>query len=63
MRVAVAGDILSLPSPRSTLAKSFIPVAKATPRIPQTVASEFFTELGRNPSKKVGRLPTGEDLG
>lgn len=59
LRVAVWGDILSLPSPRSTLAKSFLPIKEAVPRLPEAASSEFFTELGKNPAKKIELVSMG----
>lgn len=54
MRVSVRGDILGLPEPRSALARAFIPVDVAVPLAPLSTAKDTLSEIGENPSKKVG---------
>lgn len=53
MRVTVNGDIKGLAEPRSTLAKSFIPIKEAVALEPLTTSAATLTELGKAPSKKV----------
>lgn len=53
LRIAVAGDILSLTEPRSVLAKNFIPIKEAVALKTISTSEQSLTELGRNPSKKV----------
>lgn len=53
MRISVAGDILSLSEPRTTLVKNFIPVKEAVPLKPLSTSHESLSALGENPSKKV----------
>lgn len=53
MRVTVNGDIKGLAEPRSTLAKSFIPITEAVPLQPLTSSEATLTELGKAPAEKV----------
>lgn len=53
LRVGVSGNILELAEPRSTLAKSFIPIKDAVAREPQSIAAQYLTPLGQNPTKKM----------
>lgn len=57
MRVAVSGDIVNLPQPRATLAKSFLPVKTALPLKPQSTSAQTLTPLGEKPSKTMVLVP------
>ncbi|TYJ56451.1 hypothetical protein B9479_002854 [Cryptococcus floricola] len=57
LRVAVQGDITSLPNPRSVLARSFLQVSQAQALAPLSTSRETLTELGKNPSKKCIIIP------
>ncbi|KAK8858824.1 hypothetical protein IAR55_003054 [Kwoniella newhampshirensis] len=57
LRVSVIGDIMSLEKPRSTLAKSFLPIKDATPLAPLSTSRETLSALGLSPSKKCIVVP------
>ncbi|KAL7420500.1 hypothetical protein Q5752_004450 [Cryptotrichosporon argae] len=57
IRVNVSGDILSLPEPKATLARSFISFKEAAPLAPLTRGKDMLTELGKNPSKQLTLVP------
>ncbi|WWD18715.1 hypothetical protein CI109_103169 [Kwoniella shandongensis] len=57
LRVSVMGDIMSLEKPRSSFAKSFLPIEKAKPLASLSTSRETLTPLGHNPSKKCIVVP------
>ncbi len=53
MRVSVAGDVLSIPTPRDSWRKHFVQGWTAKDTLPVQLTRNVLTPLGKNPTKKV----------